>query len=56
MINKVNDDLDVKMKFTNAQDHVPEEAEWKNQTIKEPIQAVYQCLPYEASIPWIMIP
>jgi hypothetical protein len=31
---KVEDDLDVNMNFTNAQDHVPE-AERNNQTIKE---------------------
>ena len=36
MMAKVSDDLDVKMNFTNAQDHVPE-AERNNQTIKERI-------------------
>eukprot|EP00978_Attheya_sp_CCMP212_P000843 scaffold1766_cov39-Attheya_sp.AAC.3 len=53
MMNKVNDDLDVKMNFTNAQDHVPE-AERNNRTIKERIRAAYQRLPYKA-IPRIMI-
>ena len=53
MINKVNDDLDVKMKFTNAQDHVPG-AEQNNWMIKEWIWAVHLYLPYEA-IQYIMI-
>jgi hypothetical protein len=47
------DDLDVKMNFTNAQDHVPE-AEQNNRTIKERIRAAYHRLPYKA-IPRIMI-
>jgi hypothetical protein len=42
---KVKNDLDVDMNFTNAQDHVPE-AERNNQTIKERIQAAY-CLKEE---------
>jgi predicted RNA-binding protein len=36
MMERVNDDLDVNMNFTNAQDHMPE-AERNNQTIKERI-------------------
>ena len=38
MMNEVMDDLDVKMNFMNAQDHVPE-AERNNWMIKERIQA-----------------
>jgi hypothetical protein len=53
MMEKVEDDLDVNMNFTNAQDHVPE-AERNNCTIKERIRAAYHCLPYKA-IPRIMI-
>jgi hypothetical protein len=53
MIEKVEADLDVKMNFTNAQDHVPE-AERNNRTIKERIRAAYHCLPYKV-IPRIMI-
>jgi predicted RNA-binding protein len=53
MMEQVEDNLDVKMNFTNAQDHVPE-AERNNQTIKERIRAAYHRLPYKA-IPRIMI-
>jgi hypothetical protein len=53
MMEKVDDDLDVKMNFTNAQDHVPE-AERNNGTIKERIRAAFHCLLYKA-IPRIMI-
>jgi hypothetical protein len=53
MMEKVEDDLDVDMNFTNAQDHVPE-AERNNRMIKERTQAAYHCLPYKA-IPRIMI-
>ena len=53
MMDKVKDNLDMTMNFTNAQDHVPE-AERNNWTIKERIQASYHCLPYKA-IPRIMI-
>jgi hypothetical protein len=53
MMEKVEDDLDVDMNFTNAQDHVPE-AERNNRMIKERIRAAYHRLPYKA-IPWIMI-
>jgi hypothetical protein len=44
---KVEDDLDVNMNFTNAQDHVPK-AERNNRTIKEMIRAAYHRLPYKA--------
>jgi hypothetical protein len=40
MMEKVEDDLDVDMNFTNAQDHVPE-AERNKRTIKERIQTAY---------------
>jgi hypothetical protein len=53
MMEKVEDDLDVDMNFTNAQDYVPE-AERNNRTIKETIRAAYHRLPYKA-IPRIMI-
>jgi hypothetical protein len=53
MMEKAEDDLDVDMNFTNAQNHVPE-AERNNQTIKERIRAAYHRLPYKA-IPRIMI-
>jgi hypothetical protein len=53
MMEKVMDNLDVEMNFTNAQDHVPE-AEQNNRTIKERIRAAYHRLPYKA-IPRIMI-
>jgi hypothetical protein len=36
MMEQVEDDLDVEMNFTNAQDHVPE-VERNNKTIKERI-------------------
>jgi hypothetical protein len=53
MMEQVEDDLDVKMNLTNAQDHVPE-AERNNQTIKERIRAAYHRLPHKA-VPQIMI-
>jgi hypothetical protein len=53
MIEKVEDNRDVDMNVTNAQDHVPE-AERNNRTIKEMIRAAYHRLPYKA-IPQIMI-
>ena len=53
MMDKVSDDLDVEMNFTNAQDHVPE-AERNNRTLKERIRAAFHRLPYKA-IPKIMI-
>ena len=53
MMNKVSDDLDIVMNYTNASNHVPE-AERNNRTIKERIRATFQRLPYKA-IPRIMI-
>ena len=53
MMNKVSDDLDVVMNYTNASNHLPE-AERNNRTIKERIRATFQGLPYKA-IPRIMI-
>jgi hypothetical protein len=53
MMEKVEDDLDVNMNFTNAQDYVPQ-AEQNNRTIKERIRAAYHRLPYKA-IPRIMV-
>jgi hypothetical protein len=53
MMDKVKDNLELTMNFTNAQDHVPE-AERNNRTIKERIRASYPRLPYMA-IPRIMI-
>ena len=52
-MNKVSDDLDVVMNYTNASDYMPE-AERNNRTIKERIRATFQRLPYKA-IPHIMI-
>ena len=53
MMEKVSNNMDVKMNFTNAQDHVAE-AEQNNRTIKERIRAAFHRLPYKA-IPRIMI-
>ena len=53
MMNKVSDDLDVVMNYTNASNHVPE-VEQNDCTIKESIRATFQRLPYKA-IPCIMI-
>jgi hypothetical protein len=53
MMEKVTDNFDVEMNFTNAQDRVPE-AEWNNRTIKERIRAEYHRFPYKG-IPRIMI-
>jgi hypothetical protein len=47
MMEKVKDDLGVRMNFTNTLDHVPE-AERNNRTIKERVQAAYHSLPYKA--------
>jgi hypothetical protein len=44
MMDKVKDDLGVRMNFTNALDHVPE-AERNNRTIKEQVRAAYHRLP-----------
>jgi hypothetical protein len=55
MMDKVMNHLNVKINFTNAQDHVPE-AERNNWTIKERIYAAYHHLPCKYKvIPWIMI-
>jgi hypothetical protein len=53
MMDKVKNNLDVKMNFMNAKDHVPE-AEQNNRTSKERIRASYHRLPYKA-IPRIVI-
>jgi hypothetical protein len=44
MMDKVKDNLAVRMNFTNALDHVPE-AERNNRTIKERVRAAYHQLP-----------
>jgi hypothetical protein len=46
MMEKVKDNLGVRMNFTNALDHVPE-AERNNRTIKERVRAAYHRLPYK---------
>ena len=53
LMERVKDDLGVRMNFTNALDHVPE-AERNNRTIKERVRAAYHRLPYKA-IPRVMI-
>ena len=53
MMNKVSDDLDTVMNYTNASNHMPE-AEQNNRTITERIRATFQRLPYKV-IPRIMI-
>ena len=53
MMDKVKDDLNVTMNYTNAGDHVPE-AERNNRTLKEGIRTMYHRLPYKA-IPRVMI-
>ena len=53
MMNKVSDDLDVVMNYTNASTHVPE-AERNSHTIKDRIRATFQRLPYKV-IPRRMI-
>jgi hypothetical protein len=47
MMEKVKDNLGVRMNFTNALDHVPE-AERNNRTIKERVRAAYHRLLYKA--------
>jgi hypothetical protein len=47
MMEKVKDDLGIRMNFTNALDHVPE-VERNNRTIKERVRAAYHRLPYKA--------
>ena len=53
MMNKVSDNLDIVMNYTNASDHVPE-AEQNIRTVKERISAAFQKLPYKV-IPCIII-
>ena len=53
MMNKVSDDVDIVMNYTNASNHVPE-VERTNRTIKERIRTTFQRLPYKV-IPRIMI-
>ena len=53
MMDKVSDDLDVQMNYTNAQDHVPE-AERNNRTIKERVRSAYHRLPFR-KLPKTMI-
>ena len=53
MMDKVKDELEVEMNYTNAQDHVPE-AERNNRTIKERVRTAHHRLPYKV-IPKIMI-
>jgi hypothetical protein len=53
LMERVKDDLGVRMNITNALDHVPE-AEQNNRTIKERVWAAYHRLPYKA-IPRVMI-
>jgi hypothetical protein len=47
MMEKVKDNLGVRMNFTNALDHVPE-TERNNRTIKEWVRAAYHRMPYKA--------
>jgi hypothetical protein len=47
MMEKVKDDVGVRMNFTNALDHVPE-VERNNRTIKERVRAAYHRLLYKA--------
>ena len=53
MMEKVQNDLDVHINFSNAHNHVPE-AKRNNWTIKERVRAAFHQLPYKA-IPWLMI-
>jgi hypothetical protein len=53
LMERVKDNLGIRMNFTNALDHVPE-AERNNRTIKERVRAAYHRLPYKA-IPRVMI-
>jgi hypothetical protein len=47
MMDKVKDNLGVRMNFTNVLDHELE-AERNNRTIKEQVRAAYHRLPYKA--------
>jgi len=53
LMEKVADELDIDMNYTNAQDHVPQ-AERNNSTIKERIWAAIHRLPYK-KIPKTMV-
>ena len=54
MMNKVSDNLDIVMNYTNTSNHMPD-VEQNNHTIKErTIRATFQRLPYKV-IPRIMI-
>ena len=53
MMDKVSDELDIQLNYTNAQEHVPQ-AERNNRTIKEQIRAALHRLPYK-KIPKTMI-
>ena len=46
LIDKVSDDLDIKMNYTTTDEHVPE-AEQNNRTIGERIRAAYHNLSYK---------
>ena len=52
-MDKVSDDLDIKMNYTATDEHVPE-AERNNRTIGERIRAVYHNLSYKR-IPKVML-
>ena len=53
MMDKVSNDMNIEMNYTNAQDHVPE-AERNIRTIKERVRTAFHHLPYKR-IPKIMI-
>jgi len=52
MMDKMKDNLDVKMNYSNAQDHVPKAEQ--NNRIKEWVRAAYHHLPYK-KLPRVMI-
>ena len=52
-MNKVSNDLDIKMNYTATDEHVPE-AERNNRNIGERIRATYHNLPYK-KIPKVML-
>jgi len=53
LMDPVADDLDIKMNYTTANEHVPE-AERNNRVIKERVRASFNALPYN-KIPHLMI-
>jgi hypothetical protein len=53
LIQDLQDDFDIDMKFSNPNEHVPE-AERNNRTIKERVRATFHRLPYK-QLPKIMI-